>query len=204
MHTSQSDAMRSLSGPGIPIAAAADHVPAHPGLYAVHAAPAIWQLLGLAHRGPEVPLYVGKAEDSLVSRELKTHFALGQTETSTTGSSTLRRSFAALLREHLDLRGVPRNKLKPGYFAMFALEPDADERLSTWMRSQLTLAVWPNPAAATIVLEDLEKKVLAAWEPPLNLKDVPRPSKRLKAARKVMAGEARVWALANGFAEQHA
>lgn len=168
MTTFYSDAMLKLSAPGHTIATSAEHVPAKPGLYAVHASSEIWQLLGFPHRGAAVPLYVGKAEDSLVSRELRTHFAVGQTESSTTGSSTLRRSFAALLRENLDLRGVPRNKLKPGYFAMFALEPEADERLTKWMHSKLKLVVWPKPADSTMELEHLEKRLLAAWEPPLN------------------------------------
>lgn len=83
---------------------------------------------------------------------------------------------------------------------MFALEPDADERLTKWMHSNLTLVVWPKPGDATIELEHLDKRVLAVWEPPLNLKDVPHPSKRLKEARKVMAGEDRAWAQDHGFA----
>ena len=64
------------------------------------------------------PLHVGKAEDSLLTREIKTHFGDGRT-----GSSTVRRSFAALLAHTLDLQGLPRNSAKPGYFSNYGLSP---------------------------------------------------------------------------------
>lgn len=138
------------------------------------------------------PLYVGKAERSLVSRDLRTHF-----ETGMTGTSTLRRSFAALLREPLELHGIPRSRTNPGYFANFALDDDGEGRLTHWMRTNLTLAVWAKPD--DVVLRPVEVGVLRQWSPPLNLTDVPAPSLRLKCARKVMAEEARVWALDHGF-----
>lgn len=191
------EAIRVLAGPSFAISAAAAHVPGTPGLYAVHATPATWRLLGLDSRPTDIPLYVGKAEDSLVRRELKTHFAVGRTGVSKTGSSTLRRSFAALLRGYLDLRAVPRNTSKPGHFANFALESEAEERLTDWMHATLTLAVWPKPDTLELNLQDIEKGVLTAWGPPMNLNDVPAPSSRLRAARKVMADEARAWARAN-------
>ncbi|MGW3547006.1 GIY-YIG nuclease family protein [Janibacter hoylei] len=56
----------------------------------------------------DAPLYIGKAERSLVSRDLQTHFTSGKT-----GQSSLRRSLAALLRVELDLTAQPRNPSRP-------------------------------------------------------------------------------------------
>src|SRR5690606_21537157 len=98
---------------------------AAPGLYAVHGDVSVWDELRLTRPVDARPLYVGKAEDSLAGRDVGTHFGTGRT-----GSSTLRRSLAALLRETLDLRAQPRNPANPGYFANFGLEPDGDERLT--------------------------------------------------------------------------
>jgi hypothetical protein len=134
---------------------------------------------------------VGKSEDDLVTRDLKTHFAIERGDRSTTGSSTVRRSFAALLREPLELSGVPRNKSKPGHFSNYALEDYADGRLTDWMHKYLTIAVWPKPAGLGLTLTEVEKRVLQRWGPPLNLTHVPAPLQQLRSARAVMAAEAR-------------
>lgn len=183
-------AMRSLAGPRVAVDDAWGVVPARAGLYAFHAAPATWRELGLVVADVARPLYVGKAESSLRSRELATHLALGGGSKPTTGSSTLRRSFAALLRDRLDLHAVPRNKNKPGYFSMYSLEPEADARLTRWMHQHLTIAIWEKPPTLR-VLVDVERRVLRAWEPPLNLADVPNPNRALRDARGAMASEAR-------------
>lgn len=185
-------ALSALAGPSHSNAAAVDHVPDRPGLYAVHAGVSTWQALGLTADFACQPLYFGKAERSLVSRNLRTHF-----ETGMTGTSTLRRSFAALLRQPLELHGIPRSRTNPGYFANFALADDGERRLTHWMRTTLTLAVWAKPN--DVILRPVEVGVLGLWAPPLNLTDVPTPSPRLKSARKVMAHEARGWAHDHGF-----
>jgi hypothetical protein len=59
---------------------------------------------------------VGKSEDSLVEREIWQHLAIDSAVQAWTGGSTVRRSFAALLREPLQLRRVPRNKDNPERF----------------------------------------------------------------------------------------
>jgi hypothetical protein len=179
-------AMTELSTPGLPIEQAFTSVPNHPGLYAVHAELGICSLLGLEPRPIGVPLYVGKAEDSLVSRDLRTHFASGRT-----GSSTLRRSFAALLRQELKLEAIPRNPANPGHFSSFGLEPEGDQRLSSWMRDNLSLATWSRPEG--VALRHVEVALLRTWAPPLNLTDVPAPWRRLKSLRSEMAAEARAW-----------
>jgi hypothetical protein len=161
-------------------------VPDAPGLYAFYASARACSDLGLGPASDASALYVGKAEASLVSRDLKTHFATGKT-----GSSTVRRSFAALLSERLDLHAVPRNLAKPDGSANFGLETTGDERLTQWMHDHLSLAVWEKPTGA--VLDAVETAVLAAWQPPLNLSKVARPWPQLRAARARMAAEARGW-----------
>src|SRR5579859_3831532 len=76
-----------------PLASAEMRVPDRPGLYAIYGESRTWRELGLGAPPDGRPLYLGKAEDSLASRDLKTHFGDGRT-----GQSTVRRSFAALLR----------------------------------------------------------------------------------------------------------
>jgi hypothetical protein len=172
---------------GIRLASVADHVPARPGLYAIHGKGAVWRELGLGAPPDARPLYLGKAEDSLVSRDLDTHFGGGRT-----GSSTVRRPFAALLHDALGLRGMPRNPAKPGYFANYGLSPNHDAELTAWMRGRLTLATWAKPDDCDVTLAAIERALLAPLEPPLNLQHVTTPwTAQVKAARKVMAAEAR-------------
>ena len=163
------------------------------GLYAIYGEARAWRELALGDPPDDRPLYVGKAEDSLIARDVKTHFVNGRT-----GSSTLRRSFAALLREPLDLRAQPRNPTKPERFANYGLAKGDDERLTTWMRGRLTLAVWTKQPG--VALADVERAMLAAWKPPLNLKDVTTPWRgQVSTARKLMVADARRWAHDRGF-----
>jgi hypothetical protein len=184
-------ARAGLTSPRHSLAEADSHVAAVPGLYAIYGGHDIWPQLGLGDPPDDRPLYVGKAEESLVSRDLKTHFGSGRT-----GSSTVRRSFAALLRGTLDLRARPRNPANPDRFANYGLPAECDERLTRWMCEHLSLAVWPKPVGVELIC--VERKLLTTWEPPLNLKDVRMPwTDRLSQARKVMADEARAWAERN-------
>ncbi|MGW9738262.1 GIY-YIG catalytic domain-containing protein [Micrococcus sp. 140720015-1] len=132
--------------------------------------------------GPGGLLYVGKAEKSLTRRDVRQHFGTGKT-----GWSTVRRSFAALLRDELGLVPVPRAtaSVTSTAPATFALTGESDLRLTTWMTRHLALRVWTPPS--NVVLAAVERKVIADLNPPLNLTHAgPRP--RLKAARKVMVG----------------
>ena len=182
-----SDAWSALRGPGMPLAAAQVSVPKSPGLYAIYGRPSTWNQLGLGDPDDERPLYVGKSEANLADRDLRTHFGDGHT-----GSSTVRRSFAALLRESLGLRARPRNPVKPDHFDRYALSPTDDAKLTRWMHEHLTIAVWarhgdPDPLA------EVEKRILKAWSPPLNLTHVAptRLTALVKSARSAMADEAR-------------
>lgn len=164
-------------------------VPSRPGIYAINGSVSTWSNLGLGNPPDDRPLYVGKAEDSLVSRDLKTHFGDGRT-----GSSTVRRSFAALLHDALGLRGIPRNPSKPGYYSNYGLSAAHDAALTRWMRERLELAVWPKSANCCFALKEIEARLLAELLPPLNLQDVTTPwTNELKAARKAMAAEAEAW-----------
>jgi hypothetical protein len=165
-----------------------ERVPASPGLYAIYG-DEVWHELGLGDPPDDRPLYVGKAEDSLAARDIKTHFGDGRT-----GQSTVRRSFAALLADRLDLRGMPRNPGNPGHYSNYGLSPDHDRKLTAWMRRNLRLAVWAKPVDLPESLIAIERAVLARLRPPLNLKDVETPwAARIKAARRVLAEEARDW-----------
>ena len=187
-----SAAIHALQGPKYGIGDALDQVPHVAGLYAIWADAGTWQMLGLNAPLPPKPLYVGKAEHSLVSRDLKTHFRTGKT-----GSSTVRRSFAALLRDSLDLHAVPRNLVHPERPANYGLPPEEDDRLTQWMHESLTLATWAKKGKQR--LDEIETAVLARWQPPLNLSKVAQASRRLKLAREAMAAEAHAWAEGRGF-----
>lgn len=160
------------------------------GLYAIHAAAATWRELGLmvSTPGRQAPLYVGKAERSLAQRDGATHFTSGRT-----GQSTVRRTFAALLREQLDLRPV----LRPGGASArraathYALDAESEAALTRWMREHLTLVHWEQPATCRD-LEAVEERVIAALVPPLNLRSNRASSWRTQilAARKAMQSAA--------------
>lgn len=162
-------------------------LPPKPGLYAIYGDEVAWTQLGLGGPRVEAALYVGKAEESLLSRDLVYHFGDGRT-----GSSTVRRSFAALLRVRLSLAGIPRNPAKPGYFANFGLGPSDDAKLTAWMRERLEIAVWTH--SGTGLLKDIERAAIRQLNPPLNLAGVKHAHRAsLQAARKVMADQARAW-----------
>ena len=92
-----------LSEPRLSAGSASTELPPKPGLYAVFAESEAHEQLGLPSTTVGRPIYLGKAEKSLLNRDGQTHFKLGQT-----GRSTLRRSLAALLHDALQLRGQPR------------------------------------------------------------------------------------------------
>jgi hypothetical protein len=187
MSPEMSAVLDSLSGPRWTILEAPNKLPKSLGLYAAHADESVWEELGMGAPPDSRPLYVGKAEKSVVSRDVATHFGDGRT-----GSSTLRRSFAALLRERLALRGMPRNPEKPGYFANYGLSEADDRKVTEWMTRHLLLASWGAPMDT--ILLPIEIAVIGVWKPPLNLKDVVTSwTARVKAARKVMADQAREW-----------
>jgi hypothetical protein len=178
----------ALAGPGLDYETLVTSCPPGPGLYAVHGDRATWQELGFGVPPDARPLYVGMAERSLAHRDLRQHFADGRT-----GSSTLRRSLAALLHDTLGLRAIPRNPQRPADLANYGLSLEDDEALTAWMRSHLRLAAWEATPGA--VLATVERAVLPVLRPPLNLQGVATEwSELVRAKRAVMAAEARAWA----------
>ena len=165
-------------------------VPATAGLYAVWAEDTAWLALGLRPVRDHHPLYVGKSESSLRGREVNTHFDAGQGVASKTGSSTVRRSFAALLAPSLGLHAVPRNVDKPDYFSNYSLRGEDDLRLTRWMHSHLQLSTWSYDNSSAGSLGDIESCVIASFDPPLNIDKAPSPRLELKAARAALAREA--------------
>lgn len=185
-------AVAALTGERWAITDAAQHVPKRPGLYAIYGDEQAWRDLQL-EPATDLPLYVGKAEESLVSRDLNGHFATNPKSTPRTGGSTVLRSFAALLHEALDLHAVPRNLAKPERFANYGLAEGGDARLNEWMHARLALAVWPASAGMTVPLGDVETAVIVRFTPPINLDKNPSKLARLSAARAAMAAKAAAW-----------
>lgn len=160
-----------------------------PGLYAIYGNAATWRQLALGDPQDHRPLYVGKAEQSLVARDLRTHFSTGKT-----GQSSPRRSFAALLAGHLPLVAMPRrpDNPEPTKWTHFALEADGDEQLTAWMLERLRLAAWPSRAPRPLAA--MERAVMNHWRPPLNLTGVQQPwSRQVRAARGLLARAAQDW-----------
>jgi hypothetical protein len=187
------DAKRALTAPRFAIAEAETPVPRRAGLYAIYGDGNAWKSLGLGEQPDDRPLYVGKSESSLLGRDIRQHFGDGRT-----GSSTLRRSFAALLRTQLRLKAIPRNPNKPERFANYGLLPQHDKLVTEWMRANLQLAFWLHSGAEP--LAQIESSVISSMLPPLNLAGVTTQwSSHVSAARKVMAEEARAWATERGF-----
>jgi hypothetical protein len=179
-------ALESLAGMRHAHSDAVQLVPKQPGLYAFYGDDRAWFDLGLSPAYDGQPLYVGKAERSLNGRDVGTHFAAGKT-----GSSTVRRSLAALLVNELALIAVPRNLAKSDGSANFALDAASEVRLSGWMEQRLSLATWIKPGDA--ILDGIETGVVRRLRPPLNLDKVGESRQRLREARKHMADIARAW-----------
>lgn len=179
-------ALHALAGERHTRIEAVEVVAKTPGMYAFYGDGRAWSDLGLSPASYGQPLYVGKAEKSLNGRDVGTHFAAGKT-----GSSTVRRSIAALLAGPLDLVAVPRNLAKPDGSANFGLDPAGEVRLSEWMEQRLSLATWIK--AENTILDDVETAVLRLLRPPLNLDKVGERRDRLRGARKCMADIAKAW-----------
>lgn len=181
-------ACHGLMGPCFGLAEARAVVPDEAGLYAIYGEADTWGDLELGKPPDGRPLYVGKAEESLASRDLDTHFCAGRT-----GQSTVRRTFSALLRDRLGLRGIPRNLKRPERLANYALSAEHDAALDAWMSGRLQLAFWLKPKDCEI-LSAVEVGVLTCWKPPLNLKNNQSAWRaQVEAARRVMTEDARAW-----------
>ena len=77
--------LQALRAPRLSLRDAMQALPASPGLYAIYGDESAWSQLHLAPAA-DMPLYVGKAEDSLVARDLRTHFGDGRTRDMAAGA----------------------------------------------------------------------------------------------------------------------
>jgi hypothetical protein len=184
-------AIEKLSRHRIRIADAPTIVPQCPGLYAIYGTDTVWETLGVTSTFEHGPLYVGKSENNLLVREVFNHFNASASRKPSTGSSTVRRSLAALLRAELHLRAQPRNPLKPAHFASYGLAGNGDLLLTLWMAENLELALWQKPTTPILSLGEVETVLIRLWDPPLNIDKAPTPRRDLKSRRAALAQEAR-------------
>jgi hypothetical protein len=191
-------AIASLSRNKLRVADGPIFVPPNPGLYAIYGDGSVWTTLGVTSTVDDGPLYVGKSESDLLAREVFAHFNASVTRKPATGSSTVRRSFAALLRTELHLQSQARNPLKPADFASYGLVGNGDLDLTVWMAQNLELATWEKPKIPEFALKDIETEVIRHWDPPINIHKAPTSRRQLKALRALLAREARVRANVRG------
>lgn len=139
-----------------------------PGIYAVFCALDRLPFIDAVIRPDEI-LYIGKTESSQLSRDAKTHFADG-----CTGSSTLRRTFGALLREQLGLKPIPRNATDAakGKFSHYKFDDESESNLTKWMKENLSLSFFEFIATKQ-ELEELETRLIQALVPKLNISKNP-------------------------------
>lgn len=188
-------AVSALEGVRHSLASEDPDLPAGRGLYAFYGSPETWESIGLGVPPDDRPLYVGKAEASIIERDLRGHVGWPSGETSLTGRSTLRRSVVALLSESglAELEAIPRNPANPSKFANYGLSSEDDQWLTEWMRKSFSLSVWIAPD--DVNLKSIETPVLGRFLPPLNLADVSTPWRSMvKSARAVKAAQAKAWA----------
>lgn len=131
-------------------------------------------------------VYLGKTEKSQASRMLNTHFCSGRT-----GSSTIRRSLGALLRDELQLSPIPRNSVDfdAKRFSQFKLDEPSDERLSKWMQNNLSISFLEYPKSPNEI-DSLETDLISQLKPIFNIdrKNTLNPyAAILKAERKATA-----------------
>lgn len=115
---------------------------------------------------PNQVLYVGIAKDSLKKRDLGNHF-----NSKSTGSSTLRRSLGAILKEEFRLTAFSRNE-KNGKKEIlnYKFNSDGEKLLTDWMNENLTVGYWKDEHSISYSkLRDLEKDVIEILKPTLDL-----------------------------------
>lgn len=145
-----------------PVAQHIDY-PNEPGLYAFQLAKGA--TLPNFGTGGQI-VYVGKAEDSLRKRDLDTHFKVGRT-----GSSTLRRSIGAILKDHVKAVAFSRNgTLNPPNIDNYKFNNKAEGKLSDWMIANLLVGYWKyNLEVERVPLRTIEEQLILALRPTLDL-----------------------------------
>jgi hypothetical protein len=114
-------------------------------------------------------IYVGKAETDLKTRDIKTHF-----KTDKSGSSTLRRSLGAILREKLKLTPIARSytEKSASRFTNYKFTSDREQKLTDWMKKNLSLSYWEWQGSVED-LRKMEPEIIKKLCPILNLQNNP-------------------------------
>jgi hypothetical protein len=159
-----------------------------PGIYALFFTGKNFPIADYNPQKDEI-IYIGKTESSQASRDEKTHFASGKT-----GSSTIRRSLGALLKDELSLIPIPRNDddFDAGRKSFFKFDDSSEAKLTTWMKDNLALSFYEHNQPP-LEIDRLETELIAEARPLLNIdsKNPENPHARtIKAARKACAMEA--------------
>jgi hypothetical protein len=164
-------------------------LPTVPGCYVLFVSSAGASSLAIGGFDANTALYVGKADDSIRKRVQQTHLVDGRS-----GSSTLRRSLGALLRETLLLRPVPRSlkRTDDKRFTNYAFDSESDRRLSVWIAANILVAAVPSPAP-----DVTERELIVQLAPPLCLTLWDNPHRtRIKQLRATCAAMARAYEMA--------
>ena len=107
-------------------------------------------------------IYIGKTEKSQKSRDAQTHFKSGKT-----GSSTLRRSLGAILREDLGLQPIPRSKTESRMRDYKFIE-ESEKQLTQWMMKNLSISFFEICEGKRLI-RNAEIYIIQELEPILNL-----------------------------------
>jgi hypothetical protein len=131
---------------------------------------------------PHGLIYLGMTESSLEVRNHLTHVH--------SGTSSLRRSLGALLKDQEEFQAIPRSPGKSRTNTTNYRFRDEDEiRLTKWMRTHLTYGFATVEHDARVV----EKALIVELCPPLNLTDWPNPQGRyLRDMRAACRNEATI------------
>ena len=159
-----------------------------PGIYAFFFTGKEFPLADYSPQKDEI-IYIGKTESSQASRDEKTHFTSGKT-----GSSTIRRSLGALLKDELSLVPIPRNDkdFDAGRKSFFKFDESSEDKLTTWMKDNLALSFYEYDQPPSEI-DVLETELIAEAKPLLNIdsKNPDNPyAQFIKVARKACADEA--------------
>lgn len=160
-------------------------LPKFPGCYVLVVDSEGVEALGFNRKARRAALYVGKAEDNIRNR-VNDHLLVGGS-----GSSSIRRSIGALLREQYDFNPQPRSRKRSDSkrFTNYKFDRKGEEIISDWIFAYvyflsvkssnpketedllvsehhplLNLTGWPNPERAIIKSERAECARLARFE----------------------------------------
>jgi hypothetical protein len=162
-----------------------------PGIYALFFIGRQFPLEGCKPIEEQI-IYIGKTESSQASRDRDTHFADGKT-----GSSTLRRSFGAMLRKEFGLKPLPRGEadIEKNRTSHFKFDAASERKLSAWMQDNLALSFYDyhRPPAE---IDRLETELITGLVPVLNI-DRKNPSNPFKIAIQALRKETGLLAYGN-------